>query len=196
MLIKAVFFGVRHRFGRAKFQLFGHSPLDTTEQVFQENGVTVGLVGMAKSSVKCFTSIVFVVPDHGVVGSHFALFIAVLINLDQYVHILIEVLIIVELIFDFPLLREAKHRRVLFARHVSLAGLYVGVAGMAGKLPTCQLVVPGPAILRISSRVDAYVATSCLNIPLKSSLLSLVQYIAGGTQKQHQSVSFQVGLIK
>ncbi|MNL45382.1 hypothetical protein D3C87_1680240 [compost metagenome] len=64
---------------------------------------------MPEVGVKCASSVELVVPRHRVVVTHFAVFISLLVDLDEHVYLLIEVLEIIKLVFDLPFFWKTIH---------------------------------------------------------------------------------------
>jgi len=84
-----------------------------------------------------------------------------------------------------------------FVFNVENSLLYVaGRAGVTGEVPTHQFAVPRPIVFGISGRVDAYIATTRLDVALKSVLLSSVEYVTSCTKKHHRSILLQVRFVE
>ena len=66
---------------------------------------------------------------------------------------------------------QVSGRRMVFIRNINRSFAHVGLAGVTGKIPAHQFVVPGPVILRIGRGMDAHIAATRLDIAFKSSLL-------------------------
>ena len=148
--------------------------------MLHKNGFAESFVGVAKIGVKSLAAVVVVVPSHGVIVAHFAVFVRFFVNFYQDVYFFVEILEIIKLIFYFPTVGKPKHGSMVFIDGHGLARLHVGVARVAHKLRARQFVIPRPIILGVGGGVNAHVAAARLNVSLKGHLLRVVQHVARG----------------
>src|SRR5579859_1578443 len=123
---------------------------------------------MAQCCVPGATAIIVVIPGNGMVRTHRSAFIGGLIQVEQNVDSARGVGDkVVPFIAAHPLFWQHRSRGMSAIDYMNGR---LSDSGMATKEGANEVAIPEPLMLCIAGRVDANIATACMNIALKGRL--------------------------
>src|SRR5690606_24410239 len=145
--------------------------------MLSEGGLVIGFLRMSQAGIKGPSPLEFMVPGDGMAFPVGAPLITRFLQIEQYIDLGIEFLVIVPFIGAGPKLRKVGRGRV-----VSIHKPYVGLLyrGMVHKIAPYQAAVPGPVKFGVRSGMDSHKTAAVFDVVLKGPLLLRIEYVLRG----------------
>ncbi len=166
------------------------SPADGTGEVGAEGTLGVGGRGVAAGGVERAAAAVVLAPHDGMVVTHRAAGVSVLVERGEHVRGTSDVGgEVVPLVGPGPVFRQAPARGVHPVRHLDRRA---GHGGGAGRPGAEQVGQERPVRLGLDRRVDAQEAAALVEVGLERGLLGVVEHVPGRVEEDDRPVQLEV----
>ena len=141
---------------------------------------------MSHSGVEGAPTVVLLVPTHRMAFSVFTAFVGRLIDGEHHIDFGRNIFEVVKFIYFLKLVGHTLCKEMVLLLYHHGTFLHIRIRGVIEEVGSRQTTIPVPVVLRICSRVDAYVTTARLDVALEGLFLLAVEHITRRIKEHHR----------